>query len=138
MDFDRQSWQWEEKKNKICQILAGCIVKESYQSFYIKQTKFLQFIIHLYVYRHGSIIYIEKTLILWKFSILWNTVSDSLRGQNSVGTKLLGSHLLSKSSCQSSKIFQVKNISIYKVGLMSRVRSGQDNTCLGYIVEMKR
>ena len=67
LDFDRQSWQWEEKKNKICQILAGCIVKESYQSFYIKQTKFLQYIIqyiHLYVYRHGTIIYIEKTLIV--------------------------------------------------------------------------
>ena len=49
LDFDRQSWQWKEKENKICQILAGCIVEESYQSFYIKQTKFLQFIIHLYV-----------------------------------------------------------------------------------------
>ena len=89
------------------------------------------------MYRHGSIIYIEK-LLFFKTFPFYEIQFDSLRGQNSVGRKLLGSHLLSKSSCQLSQIFQVNN----KVGLIPIIehkikREDHTTTRVSDIVEIE-
>ena len=63
------------------------------------------------MYRHRSIIYIEKLLFFQSF--LFYEIDSFWQLKRSKFCWDTYSHLLSKSSCQLSKIFQVKNFSLF-------------------------